>query len=72
MNKNLIHKKELEFFGKVTACISHELNNVLSIINEYTGLLEDLMLTCNSREEVDKEKISRKPDHGKKPGCPSL
>jgi len=46
MNKNLLHKKELEFFGKITACISHELNNVLSIINEYTGLLEDLMLTC--------------------------
>ena len=55
MNKNLLHKKELEFFGKITACISHELNNVLSIINEYTGLLEDLTLG----EAVDKNRIQK-------------
>jgi len=59
MNQNILHKKELEFFGKITACISHELNNVLSIINEYTGLLEDLMLSCGDGKTFDKERIQK-------------
>ncbi len=32
----------LQFFGKMTASISHEIKNVLAIINEDAGLLEDL------------------------------
>ena len=31
----------LQFFGKTSASISHELKNVLAIINENAGLLED-------------------------------
>jgi C4-dicarboxylate-specific signal transduction histidine kinase len=38
----LLREKEQSFLGSVTAGISHELNNVLAIINEYAGLLEDL------------------------------
>ena len=34
----------LQFFGKMTASISHEIKNVLAIINENAGLLEDLAL----------------------------
>ncbi|NNG12708.1 MAG: sensor histidine kinase, partial [Halobacteria archaeon] len=34
--------QELRYFGKVTASISHELKNVLAILNEHTGLLQDL------------------------------
>ena len=34
----------LAFFGAVTASISHELNNVISIIDQTNGLLEDMVV----------------------------
>jgi C4-dicarboxylate-specific signal transduction histidine kinase len=38
------HKdKEVAFFGKITAGITHEINNVLAIIKEASGLLEDIL-----------------------------
>lgn len=36
--------QQLRFFSNVTAGVSHELNNVLSVIKENTGLMEDLFL----------------------------
>jgi signal transduction histidine kinase len=33
----------LAFFGAVTASVSHELNNVISIIDQTAGLLEDML-----------------------------
>jgi signal transduction histidine kinase len=41
MEKN--DNREIAFFGKITAGISHEMQNVLSIINESTGLMEDFL-----------------------------
>lgn len=35
--------KEIEFFGKITAAATHEMKNVLAIIKESAGLMEDLM-----------------------------
>lgn len=35
--------EELAFFGKVAAGVTHELKNVLAIINEANGLMADLM-----------------------------
>ena len=35
--------KEVAFFGKITAGITHELKNVLAIIRESAGLMEDIM-----------------------------
>lgn len=37
------NEKELEFFGKITAGITHEMKNVLAIIKESAGLMEDIM-----------------------------
>jgi signal transduction histidine kinase len=37
------NEKELEFFGKITAGVTHEMKNILAIIRESTGLLEDIM-----------------------------
>lgn len=34
--------RDLAFFGRVSASVSHELNNVITIINEKSGLLGDL------------------------------
>lgn len=36
-------EREIAFFGKITAGISHELKNVLAIIRESSGLMEDIM-----------------------------
>ena len=35
--------KEIAFFGKITAGITHEMKNVFAIIKESSGLVEDLM-----------------------------
>mgnify|MGYP000221124850 CR=1 FL=1 len=34
----------IRFFGKITAVATHEMKNILSIINENAGLMEDLLL----------------------------
>jgi len=39
---SVIGEEGLRFFGRISASISHELKNALSIINEGAGLLEDL------------------------------
>ncbi len=47
----------LKFFGKMTASISHELKNVLAIINENAGLLEDLCAMAEKGKPVDPGRI---------------
>lgn len=59
ISDNLVGKKKLEFFGKITASISHELNNVLSIINEYSGLLDDLVFASERGKPLDETKIQK-------------
>lgn len=39
---NFINLEGLKFFGKVNASISHELKNILAIISETAGLMNDL------------------------------
>lgn len=36
-------REELRFFGRITAGCTHELKNVLAVIKESSGLMEDLM-----------------------------
>jgi hypothetical protein len=50
---DVIGKAGLMFFGKISASISHELKNALSIINESAGLLEDLTLMAQKGTSVD-------------------
>jgi C4-dicarboxylate-specific signal transduction histidine kinase len=35
--------RQIAFFGKITASVTHELNNVISIIEQTAGLLDDLI-----------------------------
>lgn len=44
---------DLQFFGQISASISHELKNVLAIINENAGLLEDLSLMADRGAPLD-------------------
>jgi len=44
---------DLAFFGKVNASISHELKNILAIISEAAGLLNDLTELAGRGKDVD-------------------
>ncbi len=46
-----------QFFGKMSASISHEIKNTLSIINETAGLLEDLVFLAEKGKPLDQERL---------------
>jgi len=54
-----IGQQELRYFGKVTASISHELKNVLAILNEHAGLLQDFVAMAEQGQPLDVERIRR-------------
>lgn len=47
----------LQFFGKMTASISHEIKNTLSIMNESAGLLDDLTVMAEKGMALDPARI---------------
>lgn len=47
----------LQFFGQISASISHEIKNVLAIINENAGLLEDLTLMADRGKPIDPARL---------------
>lgn len=47
----------LAFFGKITASVSHELNNAIAIINEHAGLADDLAEGIKQGMPVDEKKL---------------
>lgn len=49
----------LEFFGKVSASISHDIKNVLAVINENAGLLEDVCLMAERGKPMDPSRLKR-------------
>jgi len=54
------HKnKEVAFFGKITSGITHEINNVLAIIKESSGLLEDILVVTGEDTFPHKEKFKK-------------
>jgi len=52
-------KKEVEFFGKITAGSTHEMKNVLAIIRETCGLMEDLMALSRETPMPHREKFQK-------------
>lgn len=38
-----LNENEIKFIGKITAAITHEINNALASIKEISGLMEDIM-----------------------------
>jgi len=62
MNENCDQLSNLNFFGKITASVTHELNNVFSIINEYNGLLEDQIFIAESELTPSIDKLTRIQD----------
>jgi C4-dicarboxylate-specific signal transduction histidine kinase len=53
----IVTETGLQFFGKMTASISHEIKNVLAIINENAGLLEDLALLSDRGAAIEPQRL---------------
>ncbi len=51
--------KEAVFMGKVTAAVTHEMKNVLAIIKESSGLMEDLLSMMKDIPQAHQDKFSR-------------
>jgi len=47
----------LQFFGRISASISHEMKNVLAIVNENAGLLEDFTLMADQGKPIDPARL---------------
>ena len=52
-----VKDENLRFFGKIVASISHEIKNVMAIINEKAGLLKDLTLMTEKGVALDPIRI---------------
>ena len=48
----------LSFFGKINASISHEIKNVLAVINENAGLMKDMYMMAEKGRPLDHERMS--------------
>jgi len=55
---DVIGEQGLQFFGKMSATISHEINNALAIINENAGLLQDFTLMADKGMPLDPERLN--------------
>lgn len=51
--------KELAFFGKIAASVTHELRNVLAVINESNGLMADYLAMMREAPFPHREKFQR-------------
>lgn len=54
---DLIGEAGLQFFGRMSASISHELKNVLAIIRENSGLLNDYLIMMAKGKPIDPERF---------------
>ena len=57
-NETAPQETGLQFFGKLSASVSHDLKNVLSIINEKAGLLEDFCHMARRGMAIDMDRIN--------------
>jgi C4-dicarboxylate-specific signal transduction histidine kinase len=56
---DILGEAGLQFFGEMSASISHEIKNALAIINESAGLLEDLSLRAEKGVPVEPERLKK-------------
>jgi len=54
---DMVGETGLKFFGRISASVSHEIKNVLAIINESAGLMEDLAELTQRGTPVDPERM---------------
>ena len=56
-NDHVSRDTGLNFFGTITASVTHELNNVMSIIEQTAGLLDDLCAGAEYGRPIENEKL---------------
>ncbi|TWI74140.1 hypothetical protein LZ24_01080 [Desulfobotulus alkaliphilus] len=49
------HFEEIHFAGKITASVTHELRNVLAVIRETSGLMQDIMSLQDQGKKISGE-----------------
>jgi hypothetical protein len=54
-----VKTNELAFFGKISASVTHELRNVLAVINESNGLMADFLAMMRDAPFPHREKFQR-------------
>ena len=52
-------EEDLAFFGKIGADVSHDMRNVLSIVGENAGLLDDQLALAERGKALDHEKLRK-------------
>jgi len=57
--ESLLAETGLQFFGRMSASITHEIKNVLAIINENAGLLDDIVLMAEKGLDIAPERLQR-------------
>jgi signal transduction histidine kinase len=62
MDSEGIKRKEVVFFGRITAGITHEIKNVLAIIQESSGLMEDVLEISEDSALPHKDKFIKSLD----------
>ena len=62
MEPDRIKRKEVAFFGRITAGITHEIKNVLAIIQESAGLMEDVLEVAEDSAFAHKDKFIKSLD----------
>ncbi len=50
-------RAELAFFGRMTASVTHEINNCIAIIGQVSGLLQDLCYSAQQGHPVELDKL---------------
>jgi C4-dicarboxylate-specific signal transduction histidine kinase len=55
----LVGRTGLQFFGKMCASISHDIKNVLAVVNENAGLVEDLCFAAERGKPLDPLRLKR-------------
>lgn len=51
--------RDTAFVARITAGATHEIRNVLAIVKESAGLIEDMIRVFDKRGSLDKEKLTR-------------
>lgn len=58
--QHLLAIEGTRFFGEMSASVSHEIKNLLAIINENAGLLQDLIaISAGSGKRLDPQRLER-------------
>ncbi len=54
-----VRQAELAFLGEIGSEVSHEMRNVLSVIGEYAGLMDDLLNLAEKGKPLDQARLKK-------------